>query len=162
MRTCIFSIIALGLAAAGMPSAAPAAQQGTGQGNKGATMVILGSAGENYPGIVAAQRASTSCLAKFGEGARWANTRDLQELPWSADANTDLGWINIYPVGSLPDGSLIDISGHTGLLEDMACGDAGIAWAGGDSGLAVAAQPSFPLRVSCGIGMPVICVGPQR
>lgn len=158
----LISLMAVGLAAAGTLSAAQA-QQGGGQGNKAGSTVILGSAGTDYPANIAAERSSTSCLTEFGDGARWANTKDLQELPWSPDANTALGWINIYPVGSLPDGRLIDISGHIGLLDDIACGSAsGTAWAGGDSGLAVAAQPSYPLRVSCDLGMPVICVGPER
>ena len=122
--------------------------------------------------------AGADCAATYGAGARWANTKDLQTLPWKQDvpfAETH-GWVTIHPVAIAPNGDTVDISGIQGPLNKLVCastsgkgyqqvwssdGDPNDPERRFDSGFYTAGtNAQTPEPISCDNQIPALCVGP--
>ena len=133
--------------------------------------VILGPTSTPRLGAFVGAFASADCLADFGPGARWATTKDLKTLAWDPDAESFSGWVDVYPIQRDSDGTITDISGHSGTIERLACGTSNsadgrsVTWLVDTSeglGLFSMRQAGRPWFAGCGnSNIRTLCVGPK-
>ena len=128
------------------------------------------------------------CIAAFGPGARWADTKDLATLPLSQGyAGSGFGWVNIHVVQAESNSQTnnqgifyVDYSGFNGRLDQIACG--GVPVIPNDIGAFMPWSPHSSISVFEGFGFiadptvmgrpslascrsennvfPAVCVGP--
>ena len=141
------------------PPAAPAARE-----------VIVGPAGTLRSGAEIADFAAGDCRDDFGDGARWATTRDLRDLSWMLTAPATAGWVNFHPISYDPSiETYVDISGWTGTIVSLVCGvttgspPSNHPWAttSAGRGLFASRDKAQPTTIACSIGsLAALCVAP--
>lgn len=130
--------------------------------------VILGSSQIQRNGFSVDGHAADDCRTTYGQGARWAETKDLKTLARDPNAPNELGWVNISVVTVRADNFIVDSSGFVGPVTHLACGTIdsrgfSLPWVGigGISGFAATPVASSPVFLNCTVESPAICVGPK-
>ena len=155
------------------PTGATGPQGPAGPPGPVAREVIVGPVGPAGPfrsGAEIADFAAGDCRDAFGDGARWATTRDLRDLSWELTASAGLGWVNFHPISFDPStGTYVDISGWTGTISSLVCGSttgsppSNAPWNETSSGRGLFAtrDKAQPSTIACSVGsLPALCVAP--
>jgi hypothetical protein len=97
-------------------------------------------------------------------GGRPANTKDVLTLPWDPTTGPAEAWVRPYILASEGINGLVDVTGVTGGLHEVACGDVvdDRPWASGaslETGL-VAMNGAAAIR-PCNLELKILCVVPE-
>jgi hypothetical protein len=103
-------------------------------------------------------------LCTSSHGGRPANTKDVLTLPWDPTTGPAEAWVRPYIVASEGINGLVDITGVTGGLHEIACGDVvdDMPWASPaslETGM-VAMKGASAIR-QCHLEFKILCVIPE-